>query len=147
MTLTEQINQDVKQAMKKQDKATLKVIRMLKAALQMEQINQSEPLTAQQELTIIAREMKQRKDSLVEFEQANRYDLVDQLRQEIQIVEHYLPKQLSQEEVELVIQSIIQEVGATSMKDFGSVMGKAMQQLKGQADGQVVNQLTKKLLS
>lgn len=145
MSLTARINEDVKIAMKAKDKETLKVIRMLKAALQKEQLEHAEPLNDQQELTIITREMKQRKDSLAEFLKANRQDLVDAVNQEIEIVERYLPKQLSPDEVKTAVQSIIDELQATK-SDFGTVMSKAMSQLKGQADGQLVNQTVKELL-
>lgn len=146
MSLTDRINQDVKEAMKARDKDTLKVIRMLKAGLQKEQLEHSEPLNEEEELTIIARELKQRKDSLVEFDKAGRQDLVDEITAEIKIVERYLPQQLTEEEVEAKIKSIIDEIGANSSSDFGKVMGKAMAELKGQADGKVVNSITKKLL-
>lgn len=145
MSLTQRINDDVKVAMKAKDKDTLKVIRMLKAALQKEQLEQSEPLSAEQELTIITREMKQRKDSLAEFVKANRQDLIDAVQAEIVIVERYLPQQLSPEEVATAVQAIIDELQATKA-DFGAVMSKAMTQLKGQADGQLVNQTVKSLL-
>ncbi|MCW6659537.1 GatB/YqeY domain-containing protein [Aerococcaceae bacterium NML191292] len=145
MSMTQRINEDVKTAMKAKDKETLKVIRMLKAALQKEQLEHVEPLTAEQELTIITREMKQRKDSLAEFMKAERQDLVEAVQAEIVIVEHYLPKQLSPEEITAAVQTIITELNATKA-DFGVVMSKAMTQLKGQADGQVVNQTVKSLL-
>ncbi|XJS11511.1 GatB/YqeY domain-containing protein [Aerococcaceae bacterium WGS1372] len=146
MSLTDRINQDVKEAMKARDKDTLKVIRMLKAGLQKEQLEHSEPLTDEEELTIITRELKQRKDSLAEFEKAGRQDLVEEVTAEIAIVERYLPEQLTEEEVESKIKSIIDDIGASSSADFGKVMGKAMAELKGQADGKVVNSITKKLL-
>ena len=145
MSLTARINEDIKIAMKAKDKQTLKVIRMLKAALQKEQLEHAEPLNEQQELTIITREMKQRKDSLAEFLKANRQDLVDTVNQEIEIVERYLPKQLSPDEIKAAVQSIIDELQATK-SDFGTVMSKAMSQLKGQAEGQLVNQTVKQLL-
>lgn len=145
MSMTQRINEDVKTAMKAKDKDTLKVIRMLKAALQKEQLEHAEPLTAEQELTIITREMKQRKDSLAEFMKAQRQDLVEAVQAEIAIVERYLPKQLSPEEITAAVQAIITELNATKA-DFGAVMSKAMAQLKGQADGQVVNQTVKALL-
>ena len=123
MTLSEQINQDIKAAMKAKDKDTLKVIRMLKSALQKEAIDQADPLTEDQELTIINREMKQRRDSLLEFEAAGRQDLVEPLKDEIKIVEKYLPKQLSEAEIKDQLKRIIQDLGADSPKDFGKVMG------------------------
>lgn len=147
MTISEQISQDLKAAMKAKDKETLKVVRMLKAALQKEQLEQTEPLTQEQELTIIAREMKQRKDSLVEFEKAQRDDLVQPLLAEIKIVERYLPKQLSDEEVKQVVQSIVDELSKTGAVEFGQVMPQAMAQLKGKADGKVVNQIVREVLS
>lgn len=146
MSLTERINQDVKQAMKARDKETLKVIRMIKSALQMEQLKHSESLTEEEEITIIVRELKQRKDSLAEFEKAERHDLVEEVTAEIEVVERYLPKQLSEEEIEVEVQKVMDELGATSSADFGKVMGKAMANLKGQADGNLVKQVTKKLL-
>ncbi|UUX34353.1 GatB/YqeY domain-containing protein [Fundicoccus culcitae] len=147
MTLTEQINQDVKQAMKARDKDTLKVIRMLKAALQLQQIEQKDPLSTEQEISIIARELKQRKESLAEFDKAGRHDLVEELEKEIKIVEQYLPKQLSEDEINVAIDAIITATGASSMKDFGTVMSQTMTELKGQADGQTVNRLVKERLS
>lgn len=147
MTLVERINQDVKDAMKAKDKDTLKVIRMLKAALQKEQLEQSEPLTAEQELTIINREMKQRRDSLAEFAKAERQDLVEALEAEIKVVERYLPEQLSLEALTEKIKEIIAQLGATSKADFGKVMGVAAAQLKGQADGKQINAVVKELLN
>ncbi|HJG48711.1 MULTISPECIES: GatB/YqeY domain-containing protein [Ruoffia] len=146
MSLTERINQDVKQAMKARDKETLKVLRMLKSALQMEQLEHSEPLNEEQEITIIARELKQRKDSLAEFEKAGRQDLVDEVTDEIVVVERYLPKQLSEEEIEVEVRKVMDELNATSKSDFGKVMGKAMANLKGKADGNLVKEVTKNLL-
>ncbi|MGX7106936.1 GatB/YqeY domain-containing protein [Hutsoniella sourekii] len=146
MSLTEQINQDAKAAMKARDKESLKTLRMLKAALQNEQLNHSEPLTADQELTVINREMKQRRDSASEFAAAGRDDLVEEVRSEMEIVERYLPEQLSEEEILQVIRETMAEVNATSMADFGQLMGPVMAKLKGQADGQQVNQLVKSVL-
>ena len=147
MSLVERINQDVKEAMKAKDKETLKVIRMLKAALQKEQIEQTEPLSAEQELTIINREMKQRRDSLAEFAKAERQDLVEALEAEIKVVERYLPEQLSLEALTEKIKEIMTQVGATSKADFGKVMGAAAAQLKGQADGKQINEIVKQLLN
>ena len=95
MTLTERINQDIKTAMKAKDKDSLKVLRMLKAALQKEALEQPEPLSQDQEITIISRELKQRRDSLAEFKKADREDLVSATQDEIVIVQKYLPEQLS----------------------------------------------------
>lgn len=117
MTLLEQLNQDMKQAMKNKDKETLSVIRMVKASLQNESIKLGkDSLTEDEELTILSREVKQRKDSLQEFKSAGRDDLVEKLEREINILQEYMPKQLTTEELEAIVQSTIQEVNATSKR-------------------------------
>ncbi|NEW66421.1 GatB/YqeY domain-containing protein [Carnobacteriaceae bacterium zg-84] len=146
MTLMEQLNTDMKEAMKAKDKERLSVIRMLKASVQKEQIEVGRDLTDDEALTILSRELKQRKDSIREFEKAGRTDLAEKTQFEVGVVEQYMPEQLSEDEVKEVLKAIIQEVGATSASDFGKVMGKAMATLKGQADGNIVNKLVKELL-
>lgn len=146
MTLTERINQDIKTAMKAKDKDSLKVLRMLKAALQKEALEQTEPLSQDQEITIISRELKQRRDSLAEFEKAGREDLVSATQDEIVIVQKYLPEQLSPEALEAKVREIMAQVGATSKADFGKVMGLAASCLKGQAEGKTINETVKRLL-
>ena len=146
MTLTERINQDIKTAMKAKDKDSLKVLRMLKAALQKEALEQPEPLSQDQEITIISRELKQRRDSLAEFEKAGREDLVSATQDEIVIVQKYLPEQLSPEALEAKVREIMAQVGATSKADFGKVMGLAASSLKGQAEVKAINETVKRLL-
>ena len=146
MTLTEWINQDIKTAMKAKDKDSLKVLRMLKAALQKEALEQPEPLSQDQEITIISRELKQRRDSLAEFKKADREDLVSATQDEIVIVQKYLPEQLSLEALEAKVREIMAQVGATSKADFGKVMGLAASSLKGQVEGKVINETVKRLL-
>lgn len=146
MTLTERINQDIKTAMKAKAKDSLKVLRMLKAALQKEALEQTEPLSQDQEITIISRELKQRRDSLAEFEKAGREDLVSATQDEIVIVQKYLPEQLSPEALEAKVREIMAQVGATSKADFGKVMGLAASSLKGQAEGKTINETVKRLL-
>ena len=146
MTLTERINQDIKTAMKAKDKDSLKVLRMLKAALQKEALEQTEPLSQDQEITIISRELKQRRDSLAEFEKAGREDLVSATQDEIVIVQKYLPEQLSPEALEAKVREIMSQVGATSKADFGKVMGLAASSLKVQAEGKTINETVKRLL-
>lgn len=147
MSLMEQLNLDMKDAMRLKEKDKLSVIRMLKASVQKEQIEVKRDLTADEELTILARELKQRCDSVAEFKKANRDDLAEKTAFEIAVVESYLPKQLSEEEVKAALQQIIEQVGASSASDFGRVMGVAMTQLKGQADGNVVREMVKTLLN
>lgn len=147
MTLLNRLNDDIKIAMKAKDKETLSVLRMMKASIQNEEIKKGDSLSADEELTVLSREMKQRKDSLNEFDQAGRVDLVEKLNGEIVIVSKYMPQQLSEEELRDIIQKAIDESDATSMKDFGKVMGIVMPQTKGKADGQQVNALVKELIS
>ena len=147
MSVTERLNQDMKEAMKAKDKLRLSVIRMLKAAFQKESIEQKRPLTAEEEVTILARELKQRKDSLHEFEKANRHDLAEQVTAEITVVMGYLPEQLSEGAVRTVVAEVIAQVGATSASDFGAVMKAVMPRLKGQAEGGLINRVVKELLS
>ena len=147
MSLLGRLNDDMKQAMKHKEKNKLTVIRMVKAALQNEEIKLQNPLTEEEELTVLTREVKQYKDSLLEFEKAGREDLVDKLKSEIQILETYLPEQLTEEELLAVIQQSISEVGAASKADMGKVMGAVLPKVKGKADGSQVNRLVSQLLA
>ncbi|NBJ68563.1 MULTISPECIES: GatB/YqeY domain-containing protein [Clostridia] len=148
MTLLETLNQDMKQAMKNKDKITLSVIRMVKASIQNETIKLGkDPLSEDEEMTILSREVKQRKDSLQEFKSAGRDDLVQQLETELDILQTYMPKQLTNEELEAIVQLTIEEVNATSKKDMGKVMSAIMPKVKGKADGSQINKLVQKQLS
>ncbi|MBY7143343.1 GatB/YqeY domain-containing protein [Virgibacillus sp. NKC19-3] len=148
MRLLEQLNQDMKQAMKDKDKEKLGVIRMIKASLQNELINLGkENLSEDEELTILSRELKQRKDSLQEFKSAGRHDLVEKLDDEVNILQEYMPKQLTDDELKVIVQQAIQEVNATSKKDMGKVMSAIMPKVKGRADGAQINKLVQRQLS
>lgn len=146
MSVLATLNEDMKAAMKAKDKEKLQVIRMLKAALQNEQINVGHELSADEELTILSREMKQRRDSLTEFEKAGRDDLAEGVKKEIKVVEIYLPEALSEEEIRQIVQEAIDTTGAASVKEFGKVMGAVMPKVKGRADGNQVNAIVKELL-
>lgn len=143
MSLKETLNNDIKTAMKAKDKETLAVLRMIKTAVQAAEIDKKEELNAEEELTILAREAKQRRESLAEFVKAGRDELVAKTEAEIEIVERYLPKQLSVEEVKEVIATVAEKIGATSQKEFGKLMGAVMQELKGKADGNVIKEQVK----
>ncbi|CAM3269055.1 GatB/YqeY domain-containing protein [Vagococcus fessus] len=147
MTLLSTLNEDIKTAMKAKDKPTLDVLRLLKSSVQNEQIAKGEDLTSDEEVTVLAREMKQRRDSLVEFESAGRLDLVENVRAGIAIVEKYLPKQLDESEIRQIVSEAIEITGATSAKEFGKVMGAVMPKVKGKADGNLVNSIVKELLN
>ncbi|MGJ7035015.1 GatB/YqeY domain-containing protein [Anoxybacillus eryuanensis] len=147
MSLLERLNNDMKQAMKNKEKDKLSVIRMVKSALQNEAIKLGKTLTEDEELTVLSRELKQRKDSLQEFEKAGRTDLVDKVKEEIAVLELYMPKQLSEEELVQIVKETIAEVGASSKADMGKVMGAIMPKVKGKADGSLVNKLVQQHLS
>src|SRR5690625_5019078 len=133
-------------AMKAKDKERLMVIRMIKSSLQNEQISKGSELTEEEELTVLSREKKQRNESLEEFKNANRNDLVEKLEKELVIIDEYLPEQLDGEEVEAVVKETIVETEASSMKDMGKVMSALMPKIKGRADGKLVSNLVKREL-
>lgn len=147
MALINELQAQMKTAMKAKDKETLSVVRMLKAAVLNKQISLGHDLTEDDEKSVLATELKQRKDSLAEFKAAGRDDLVAQLEGEIKIVESYLPAQLDEAAVASLVDSVIQETGATGKADFGKVMKTLMPKVKGQADGALVNRIVKAKLS
>lgn len=147
MNLNDRLNEDMKHAMRSQDKFRLSVIRMVRSSIKNIEIDQRKTLDDQEILDVLNREVKLRKDSLQEFEKAGRQDLVDQLKQELDILAVYMPKQLSEDEVKAIVQQTIQEVGASSKADMGKVMGALMPKVKGLADGKLVNQIVQQLLA
>lgn len=146
MSLLEELNNDMKQAMKDKNKDVLSVIRMVKSTVMNEQINLGHDLTKEEELTVLSREVKQRQDSLTEFEKGNREDLAAGIRTELAVLAKYLPEPLSDEEVIELVKDAIQKTGATSPKDMGKVMGIVTPQVKGKADGKFVANQVKNLL-
>ncbi|MCI2254494.1 GatB/YqeY domain-containing protein [Domibacillus sp. 8LH] len=148
MSLLGRLNDEMKQAMKNKEKEKLTVIRMLKAALQNESIKAGgRDLTEEEELTVLSREVKQRKDSLHEFEKAGREDLVAKIQTELTYVNEYMPEQLSEEEVSAIVEETIAETGASAKSDMGKVMAALMPKVKGKADGSLVNRLVQQKLS
>ncbi|GAA0362541.1 GatB/YqeY domain-containing protein [Bacillus horti] len=147
MSFIERLNSEMKQAMKDKDKTKLNVIRMVKASLQNEKIQLGRDLNDDEVLTVVSRELKQRKDSLQEFEKAGRDDLAQAVQEEINILVQYMPEQLSEEEVLQIVKETISEVGASSKADMGKVMGAIMPKVKGKADGALINKLVLQQLS
>ena len=147
MSLLERLNNDMKQAMKNKEKDKLVVIRMIKAAIQNERIKLGRDLSEEDELSVLSREVKQRKDSLHEFEKAGREDLVDKIRAELKHVEIYMPEQLSEEELAEIVKQTIADTDASSKKEMGKVMAALMPKVKGKADGSLVNKLVQQHLS
>mgnify|MGYP001055919242 CR=1 FL=1 len=147
MTLEQKIVQDLKEAMKAKDKVALRGIRAIKAALLLAQTDGShDAMTEDKEIKLLQKLVKQRKDSLEIYEKQNREDLAQTEREEIAIIEKYLPKQMDTAELEAFIKNIIKTTGAASMKDMGKVMGMASKQLAGKADGKAISAVVKQLL-
>ena len=146
MDLSQRLNEDMKQAMKSQDKFKLSTIRMVRSAIKNVEIDERRTLNDDEVLEILSREIKQRKDALHEFEKAGRGDLADGVRAEIDILTPYLPAQLSEEEIKVIVQETIQETGASSKADMGKVMGALMPKVKGRADGKLVNSVVQQCL-
>ena len=151
MSLKDRIGEDIKAAMKSKDKLRLETVRSIKKVLLEKEVSVrpagQEQLTEAQELEVLAQLAKQRRESIEQYRQAGREDLAAKEAQELAIIEEYLPKQLSDEELSAAIDLIIARVGATSAKDMGKVMGPAMQEFKGKADGKKVQELVKAKLS
>ena len=145
--MRERILNDLKEAMKAQDKEKLTVIRMVKGAIQMEELNVKHELNDDEVITIIAKQIKTRKESINEFEKGNRQDLIDKTESEIKILEEYMPEQLSVEEVNEVIEKVFAEVNPTGMQDMGKLMGKLNPILKGKTDMGLVSSIIKDKLS
>ena len=146
MTLTERINNDLKEAMKSKDSFRLGVIRMVKGAMQLAKPNPREELTDDDVIKVISKQIKMRNDSIKEFEAAGRSDLVEQNKKEIEILNTYMPKQLSEEELTEIIDKVFEEVKPTSQKDMGLIMKNISPLVKGKADMSLVNKLVKERL-
>lgn len=151
MSLKDRISEDIKSAMKAKDKLRLETVRSVKKVILEKEVEARtqgrDALTEDEELAVLTQQAKQRRDSITQYQQAGREDLAEKEAQELAIIETYLPQQLSDAEIEEVIEQTIAKVGAASMKDMGKVMGPVMQQLKGRADGSKVQAITKAKLS
>lgn len=147
MSLKDRITEEIKTAMKAQDKLRLETLRSIKKVLLEKEVSvrpsgQTE-LTEEQEIEALSQIAKQRRDSIEQYTQANRSDLAQKESDELAIIETFLPAQMSDEEIEVAIAKIIADVGASSPKDMGKVMSPVMQQLKGKADGKKVQAIVK----
>ena len=146
MSLKEQLLEDMKTAMREKDVLRKNSVQMVRAAvLQVEKDNR---VTLEDDgiLEVIAKEVKKRRDSLTEFEKSGRQDLIDNLKVEIDILLKYLPQQLTEEELEIIVKDAVNETGASSPKDIGKVMQAVMPKVKGRADGKMINQILKKII-
>lgn len=145
--LKQQLLEDMKKAMKEKDKARLSVIRMTRSEIKNKEIETGEELDDEGVISVIAKQVKQIKDSLSDFEKSGKEDVMEKLYKEIEILEEYLPEQMSEEEVDELVDQVIEETGAENMSDMGRVMGKIMPKIKGRADGTMVSNKVKEKLS
>lgn len=147
MSLKERLQEDWKQALKSKEKSKTQTISMARAAVLLVEKTDGIKLDDEQVIDVLAREVKQRRESILEFEKGNRQDLVDMANEEIEILLGYLPQQLSEEEISEIVRQAVDEVGANSMKDMGKVMTFIMPKTKGKADGKLVSQIVKQYLN
>ena len=146
--MLEKITKDIVESMKNKDTLRLQTLRMLKGSIDLERINKKlDKVSDDYIVVIIGKQIKTRKESIAEFEKGNRQDLIDKTNEEIKILEEYMPEQLSEDEINNIIETIIKEVNATSIKDMGSVMREASAKLKGKADMSLVSSIIKSKLS
>lgn len=148
MSIKDQLTEDMKQAMKDREagKLRLSVIRMVRANIKNVEINEKKELNDDEVLAILLKEVKMRQDSLVEFEKAERSELAEQAKAEIEILKKYLPEPLSDEELRVMVAEAISETGAERPKAIGKVMPAVMAKAKGRADGKRINQMVRELL-
>lgn len=146
MTLKDRLTNDLKESMKNKETVRKSVITLIRADIKQYEVDNRVELDDDKILTLIAKQMKQRKDALEEFKKADRTDLIDQTNEEIEVLSFYLPEQLADDELEEIVKKVVAEVGATSMKDMGAIMGKVMPLVSGRADGKRINAMVKKIL-
>jgi len=147
LALKDQLQADLKTAMKDKDKVKKSSITMIRAAILQVEKDQKVELEEDQILEIIAKQLKQRRDGLAEFEKAQRDDLIQQAQEEITIIESYLPTQLTVDEIKVIVAETIKETGAVDVKDMGKIMSALMPKVKGRADGKLVNQVVRESLA
>ncbi|WP_003540901.1 GatB/YqeY domain-containing protein [Desulfotomaculum nigrificans] len=137
---------DMKEAMKAKDKLKVDTIRMVNAAIKNAEINAKKELSESEVIDVIAREIKMRRDALEEYKKANRPEEMAKIKEEIDILMAYMPKQLSESEIRQIVQKTINQTSAQGAKDMGKVMGILMPKVKGKADGKLVSNIVKELL-
>lgn len=144
--LKEKLMEDLKLAMKEKDEIRKNTVQMVRAAIL--QIEKDKGIKVEDEkiIEIIAKEVKGKKDALKDFEKAEREDLINQTKEEISILEKYLPKQLTKEEIKLEVEKVIKDTGASSIKDMGIVMKEAKSRIGAAADGRTINEIVKEIL-
>lgn len=147
MGLLQILQDEMKQALKAKDNLKLSVIRMLISEIKKVQIDKKKELSDEEIIEVIQRYAKQRKEAIKQYKDAKREDLAQKEEQELEIVSKFLPKQLSEEEIVKIVEQVIKETGASSMRDMGKVMKIVMEKVKGRADGSLVSKIVKEKLS
>jgi hypothetical protein len=140
------INRKIIEAMKAKDRVKLSTLKMLSSALHNAEIDKRGNLTEEEELVIVRREAKKRKDAIEAYQKADRVDLAEKEKEELKILQEFLPKELGDEELEKLVDDSIKEVNAKGMADIGKVMGKVMAKVSGRADGKRVSDMVRKKL-
>lgn len=145
--LKQKLMNDLKDAMKEKDETKKNTVQMVRAAIL--QIEKDKGITLEDDkiIEIIAKEVKGKKDAIIDFEKGKRQDLIDQTNQEITILQEYLPKQLSKEELKSEVENVIKDLGASSIKEMGAVMKEAKKRIGASADGRAINEVVKELLN
>lgn len=146
MSLKDKLMEDMKSSMKNKDTLRKNTITMVRASIKQREVDERIELTDEDIIDIIAKQVKEKRDVIQDFEKGGREDLVEQTKKEIEILLEYLPKQLTEEEVEEIVKDTIKEVGAKSIKDIGLIMKSVMPKIKGKADGSMVNSIARKYL-
>ncbi len=146
MSLKQKLQEDLKSSMKNKDAIKKSVITLIRSSIKQYEVDNRVELGDEEIVDLIAKQLKQTRDSREEFAKAGRDDLVSKAEAEIEVLKEYLPQQLSEEELNEIVISTISEVGATSMKDMKKIMTSIMPKVKGRADGKLINELVKKNL-
>ncbi|NVJ53790.1 MAG: GatB/YqeY domain-containing protein [Campylobacteraceae bacterium] len=146
MSLKQKLKDDLKLAMREKNIAKRDSIRSINTMIKQIEVDERKELSDEDVLKLIQKGIKQREESIAQYKEASRDDLVEKEQEQVDIFKEYMPKQLSDEELEAAMKEIISEVGATTIKDMGKVMGTASKKLTGVADGKRINEMTKKLL-
>ena len=146
MTMREKLEDDIRQSMRDRNQVRLDALRFLKSAVQAAEKTGGESLDDARMVDVVAKQVNDRRESIRMFQEGNRTDLVAKESAELQVLEEYLPPQMSREDLESLIQELVSQVGATSIRDKGKLMSRLMPQVKGKADGAIVNELATQIL-
>ena len=147
MSLKDKLMEEFKSSMRNKDTIRKNTVTMVRAAIKQREVDERIELGDEEVLEIISKQLKEKKMAIEEFRRGNRQDLVDLTEAEMSILLEYLPKQLSEEEVEQIVRETIDEIGATSLKEIGIIMKTVMPKVKGRADGNMINQAVRKILN